>query len=86
MNIKRNAGILEKYTMYPLTLGYALITGFLRYKLLPVICLAGYRHSILFLTKLVTLWARYAHVKSFLRFYRRMVQTTATDGGSVDFA
>ena len=66
--------------------GYALIAGFLRYKLLPVICLAGYCHSILFPTKLVTLRARFAHVKSFLRFYRRIVQTTATDGGSVDFA
>jgi len=33
-----------------------------------------------------TLRARFAHVKSFLRFYRRIVQTTAMDGGSVDFA
>ena len=33
-----------------------------------------------------TLRARFAHVKSFLRFYRRIDQTTATDGGSVDFA
>ena len=33
-----------------------------------------------------TLRARFAHVKSLLRFYRRIVQTTATDGGSVDFA
>ena len=34
----------------------------------------------------VTLRARFAHVKLFLQFYRRIVQTTATDGGSVDFA
>ena len=33
-----------------------------------------------------TLRARFAHVKSFRRFYRRIGQTTATDGGSVDFA
>ena len=64
MIIIRNTGILEKYTMYPITLGYALITGFLPF----------------------TLRARFAHIKSLLRFYRRIVQTTATDGGSVDFA
>ena len=34
----------------------------------------------------VTLRARFAHVKLFLQFYRRIDQTTATDGGSVDFA
>ncbi len=34
----------------------------------------------------VTLRARFAHVKLFLQFYRRINQTTATDGGSVDFA
>ncbi len=34
----------------------------------------------------VTLRARFAHVKSFLRFYRRIGQTTAKDGGNVDFA
>jgi len=34
----------------------------------------------------VTLRARFAHVKLFLQFYRRIVQTTAMDGGSVDFA
>ena len=34
----------------------------------------------------VTLRARFAHVKLFLQFYRRINQTTAMDGGSVDFA
>ena len=34
----------------------------------------------------VTLRARFAHVKLFLQFYQRIGQTTATDGGSVDFA
>ncbi len=34
----------------------------------------------------VTLRARFAHVKLFLQLYRRIDQTTATDGGSVDFA
>ena len=50
--------------MYPITLGYALMTGVLSF----------------------TLRARLTHVKSFLRFYRRIVQTTATEDGSVDFA
>ena len=34
----------------------------------------------------VTLRARFSHVKLFLQFYRRIDQTTVTDGGSVDFA
>ena len=33
-----------------------------------------------------TLRAHFTLVKSFLRFYRGILQTTATDGGSVDFA
>ena len=121
MIIIRNAGILEKYTMYPITLGncsciallpaiHGSICSFWKNISGPMINLFWVRftcnHSLCTGSTVVgqcmeqlpngyalitgilpcTLRARFAHVKSFLRFYRRSVQTTATDGGSVDFA
>jgi len=135
MIIIKNAGILEKYTMYQITLGTPLrcsstIAPALSYyrpsmdiciALLPAIrgsicsfwknisghferftcihslctgstvlgqCMERLPNGYALITGILpcTLRARFAHVKSFLRFYRRIEQTTAMDGGSVDFA
>ncbi len=95
-----STGILEKYTMHQITLGncscisllpaihgsicsfWKNISGhFVRFT-----CNHSYGYALITGILPCTLRARFAHVKSFLRFYRRSVQTTATDGGSVDFA
>ena len=105
MIIIRNSSILEKYTMYPTTLGncsciallpaiHGSICSFWRNISGPRInlfwvrftCNHSYGYALITGVLPVTLRARFAHVKLFLQFYRRIVQTTATDGGSVDFA
>jgi len=78
MIIKRNAGILEKHTMYPLTLcsfwknisGPMINLYWVRFP-----CNHSYGYALITGFLLFTLRARFAHVKSFLRFYRRIVQT-----------
>ena len=84
MIVSNIIGILAKYTMYPRPLCsfWANLSGhFERFA-----CNHSYGYALITGVLPITLRARFVHVKLFLQFYRQIVQTTATDGGSVDFA